>query len=847
MQRIYKPQLRLQALDGGPLRGGDGYQFGFYDAGIMRQILDEFGGGYKVWTLPVPANKKEYKYAEKLVNKPSVLYSLVDKDKIVYVTVDNCPDWMSALTQLGYEVHSGDKTNKRLKSAHRPTLLNANFKSNELNVLIVESDDYSRYTFTGPTSDVPVQYQDPDVYERLLDGGFVISRRLVQRAVENLPVYDPDNSTDTSDYYFDPRVRKKIVSDLLQARTLNARIIFDMGFLKGNCFVSDDLPEDIDIITSRANIKKEITYNQGFQFLAEPQGPKSKVITDDQTVINFPKLFRKSDMDMWLTEEYKKLFNDAVSGNLLTNWKYIYQRNWKDTDSLDDNEARARMAYVGYRWTAAGFSITESPWLMETVSISHARPLENRIPIPCSVYEQIVPESLVRMSGDYDFEVGPGDIKRHNELGVHVVNDIDWLEMYESHGGHDEDDFFKLFYREFEGGTIEGKKVLAARSPNGFGEYSIFNYVEGEWSPAWFKADGTEVRFPKVNGRGWPKRLSEATRDGSVTYVGLPSDAYQKPKRTGPYLQDDVLRDITIAMAGGNVGGFVNAAMLHSSVIAKHRPQQLCSLESAIDQCINPDDELDVAAIDAEALAIVQEVVAADKPIDRNLWYNRGSTRFLKKGQTVELYEGKITQMNNLCYAHYTDYVHKIRAWSQENARPSEVIHKLGQRFYSWALPTLRNFRMGLYNTNSSQDTIAAGVIGRNRWEQLYVNLVDRINKFERAEDRYDFVLALYSATMQVPTSKGKITDQIVMNRLVFPYLEEALQFYGIANIPVYRYVNNDVKIEIMKNDSWWWPLPDGSIMNYTDPYEFQQAHSMDSPIDFRMSKPSNKLAKTQS
>jgi len=837
MQRIYKPQLRLQALDGGPLRGGDGYQFGFYDAGIMRQILDHFGGGYKVWTLPVPNTDKEFKYAQKLVNRSSVLYSLVDKDKIVYVTVDNCPDWMSALTQLGYEVHSGDKTNKRLKSAHRPTLLNATFGVNELNVLIVESDSYSRYDFTGDEINVPDEYADPSVYERLLDGGFVISKRLVQRAVENLPVYDPENSTDTSDYYYDPRVRRKIVQDLLNSKTLNARIIFDKGFLKGNCFVVD-LPGDIDIITSEANIKNEITYNQGFQFLAEPQGPKSRVITDDQTVINFPKLFRKSDMDMWLTEEYKKLYQEATSGNLLTNWKYIYQRNWKDTNTLDDNEARARMAYVGYRWTAAGFSVTESPWLMETVSISHARPLENRIPIPCSVYEQIVPESLVRMAGYYDFEVNQGDIKRLTDLGVHVVNDIDWLEMYESHGGHDEDDFFKLFYREFEGGPIQGKKVLVARSPNGYGEYSIFNYVEGEWSPAWFMADGTEVRFPKVNGRNWPKRLSEATSEGYVRYSGLPSSHSPKVKRTGPYSQDDVIRDIKIAMAGGNVGGFVNAAMLHSSVVAKHRSVQLCSLEDAIDKCINPDHELDVLAIDTEASTIVQEVVSSGKPIDRNLWNNRGSTRYLKVGQTVELYEGKITQMNNLCYSHYSDYVYKIRQWTQENSRPSDIIHTLGQRFYSWALPVLRNFRMGLYNTNSSQDTISAGVIQRNRWEQLYSDLVDRINSFERIEDRNDFVISLYSATIQVPTSKGKITDQIVMNRLVFPYLEEALQFYGIANIPMYRIVNNDVKIELTKNDSWWWPASDGSIISYTDPYEFQKAHSMDSPIDFRMSKP---------
>jgi hypothetical protein len=47
--RIYEHNLRLQALLGGPLRGGESYQFGFYDAGILRQALDTVGsGGYKV-------------------------------------------------------------------------------------------------------------------------------------------------------------------------------------------------------------------------------------------------------------------------------------------------------------------------------------------------------------------------------------------------------------------------------------------------------------------------------------------------------------------------------------------------------------------------------------------------------------------------------------------------------------------------------------------------------------------------------------------------------------------------------------------------------------------------------
>ena len=833
--RIYQPQVRLQALLDSPLCGGESYQFGFYDAGILRQVLDTVGsGGYKVWTLPIPQNNLEFERAKQLVNDPKVQYSLVDKDKIVFVVVEDSPGWMSVTDKLGYEVMSGPKTNKRLKSFHRPTLLNAHF--DHLNIKFVEPTDYSRYNFIDENDDwgVSSQFRNPEITERLLDGGFVISRRLVQEAVKNLPMYNPDNSIDNQDYYYDPYIRKHLTTDLLNASVFNARIIFADGFIKGNAFVAD-LPEGVDVITSRTNVKKEIRYTQGFRFLAEPQGPKSRVTTDDQTVVNFPKLFRKSDMTMWLAEEYKKMYADATNGNLLTNWKYIYQRTWRDKDNLDDNEARARMAYVGYRWTAAGFKITESPWLFETVSISHAKPLLNRIPIPCSVYEQIVPESLVRMAG-YDVEIEEGTIIRINELGVHVVNDIDWLEMYESHGGHDQDDFFKIFYREIEGGNNHGEKmVIAIRSPNGHGEYSTFYYVEGSWSPTWHKADGTEIKFPKINGRNWPKRLSESIAFNKVTYTKLPSANLPKAHRSGPYTQSDVIRDIIIAMAGGNVGGFVNASMFHSSVIGKHRPVQLCSLEDAIDKCINPDNAQDVMAIDAEANTIMREVLDSKKPIDEFLWNDRGSNRFLKENETVELYQGKLSQLFDLRYTSYNNYVEQIRSWSQENARPSDIIHTLGNRMYGFAISALRAFRVQLFRNDNDDQTRSSGGIQRNTWENVYQSIVDKINSYERMQDKLDFTLALYSATIQIPTSRGNITDQIVMNRFVYPYLEAALQYYGIANIPVYDNRNGSLKIQIMKNDEWYWPDSNGVNQRYTTPFEFQQAHAEDSPVIFTM------------
>jgi hypothetical protein len=827
----YRPNVRLKAMANGPLRSNNNYQFGFYDIGVMRHAL-QFSGSpeYRVAALPIPTNDFDLTDLERIISHPSVQYAIVDKNKVVATIIDGQSGWMSTLNKMGFKVKGGGKAAKRMKSFHRATLINAHF--DKLNIQWVEPTEYSRYTFNedeGWSSWVT----DPSVKARLLDGAFVVSSRLIQEAVKNLPVYEPFNTLDTNEYYYDPTVRQQLVMFLLNSKVFNARIIFDEGTLKGNIIVSDELPEWVDVISSRENLKKEITYSGGFRLLAEPQGPKSRVITDDQTVINLPKLFRKSDMKMWLEEEYEKMFTKATEGQLITDWKSVFMRNFsRENQDIEDIEAQSRISYVGYRWVSMGLSITNSPWLFETLAVSHAKPLQKRIPIPCSVYEQVIPESMARMAGHH-MQVEEGTIMRINEIGVHVVNDFDWLEMYESHGGHDQDDFFKLFYRTIETGEGEGvKSVVVARSPNGFGEYSIFRYVQGQWYPKWTKSDGEEVSFPSVNGRGWPQRLSVAIRDQQVSYTGLPSATREDSTRpsTEEYSVEDVMHDVKIAMNGGNVGRYVNAAMLHSMVITKHRPVQLCSLESAIDGCTQTSDPDDRTAIDSESDIMIEEVLNSNKPIDRDFWFGRFRSLAAKHPE-VETYEGKITQLNKLCNEYYNKYVQRVIKYSQENVRPLPIIHELGQRLYYHALPVLRNFRMSIFNANASDIVQTANGIKRNEWEYLYNNIVDKIESFERVQDQYDFILSLYSASIKNPTSNGKITDQIVMNRLVYPYLEAALIHYGIGNKVVMKFENGEVKLTELCAGTWSYPNEDEQLVEFNNVIDYQKYHAQFSPI----------------
>lgn len=829
--QTYRPTVRLRATSGGPLRSNNDYQFGFYDIGVFRHALEHTGSSeYRVATLPIPANAFDLADLEKILNHPSIQYAIVDKNKIVLTIVEGQTGWMSVFNDMGFTVKGGNKTAKRMKSFHRATLLNAHY--DHLNVHWVDSNAYCRYDLNY-TGDGEMWYNDPKVINRLLDGGFVVSSRIVQKAVQNLPTNGVSEDFDASEYYYDPTIRQHLTQFLLSSKVYNGRILMSEGMIKGNFIVSDNLPEHVDVISSRENLKTEICYHSGFRLLAEPQGPKSRVITDDQTVINLPKLFTKEDTQFWLEEEYEKMFQKAVKGELLTNWKSVFVRNFnRENQDVEDVEAQSRIGYVGYRWVSMGLSITNSPWLFETLAISHAKPLQKRIPIPCAVYEQIIPESLAKMAG-FNIEVEPGTIRRINSVGVHIVNDMDWLEMYESHGGHDQDDFFKLFYRTMKAGPYDGQRVvIAVRSPNGYGEYSIFRYVEDEWFPTWEKSDGEEISFPEVNGRNWPQRLSEAIYEGKVKYSGLPSSHKKNDKRSEDetYTVKDVLRDVKVAMNGGNIGRYVNAAMLYSMVISEHRPAQVCSMESAIDGCINAADSADREAIDLDAENMIAQVLSTGKPIDRDFWQGRFRS-LAKKHPEIETYEGRITQLNTLCNESYKAYTKRVVEYSQEHIRPLEIIHQLGQRMYYHSLPLLRHFRMSIFNANAMDAVYMSSGITREEWNSLYNMIVNAIISHERVQDQHDFILALYSASIKNPTSNGKVTDQIVMNPLVYPYLEAALIHYGIGNKVVMSHKNGETTLTEIKTDTWIYPNENGENIEFKDPFEYQKFHSQHSPI----------------
>jgi hypothetical protein len=265
----------------------------------------------------------------------------------------------------------------------------------------------------------------------------------------------------------------------------------------------------------------------------------------------------------------------------------------------------------------------------------------------------------------------------------------------------------------------------------------------------------------------------------------------------------------------------------------------LCTLETALDKCINPDSIEDVIAIDNEAKAIVRQVIESRTPIDQFVWSTRGSARLLEENDDLLIDEnGKLTMMSKLCYDKFQEHCIRVREWSQDNARPSDPrIAQLGnsklQMFYH-ALPIVNQFRSGIWSINTSEATAENGSIVRNSWEYLYSKQVDIINSFELESDRHDFVLALYAVCLNVPTKGGKITDHYMMNRFVYPYLESALQYYGLGkSVNFLMQEDGDVKILESLVTEWKFTDPEGNSILFNDPIEFQEAQSVYSKVQF--------------
>ncbi len=474
----------------------------------------------------------------------------------------------------------------------------------------------------------------------------------------------------------------------------------------------------------------------------------------------------------------------------------------------------------------SGMKITDSPWLTEQMArnilsvIQTSDSNKMRIPAPCAIRCQVVSQSLASMSGcDLDIEVG--SIRWLPEQDVLVVHDYDWLEMYESHGGMDLDDFFVAYWRLIDG----ERKVVIMRSPNDYGEYSVFDYVEGDWYPTERVSAGT-IEFPPVPTYPglWPKRLSEAVRDGEIEYLGLPStrmDPEDSVRRL--YNRSDVRAALLNNVDSQTcVGANVNARSLDSDTNRRHRPVQLTTMESCIDTGAQGGCAEDIDAVTTEAHQIVQAIIndPDEAPIDAYLW----ETRFARiLGTPFDpkriRYDGHMTQIHNFRLRFAEEYMEMVRDFVNNHVAQNldPRIHELGARYLSRGYDLMTYSRQALVGIQSNNKRRATA----DDWEAIHTYMLREIDKCGAESDRHDMMLGLLSACHKVPAaSTGRVSDQLVMNPALFDPLMAALRYYGIA---AHLFINDDGQIERRFTESWELPCTNCDDVGITvNPLEWQ-------------------------
>lgn len=787
--------------------------------GYTYPILKDLAGDrvFQILKAPIPAatSPNQVKFLKSLTSQPETVYSYVDAGDVTIIQIEGYDNRATPLSYHSWFVNNAQKTFKRLKTLNRPFRL-WNKLDRPIKVFLVDDDSYTNEDLEG---------YEPEIIERLLDGAFVISRELFEGCLANVHFPELQRENLPPELMVDYYRSQEYLRQAQYFHAFNARIFGPMdfgsldhddelwkrpGMLKGEAFINvAGMCEKmhVDVICTRSALKHEVANTKKTFVLLEPQKAKrSGVMSDLQTMINLPAMYQFEDVSAWTKEDLLAKFHKLNTNQIMESWYEMSSPFFNSSSRFfDHNDVASLTKWNARAWLMSGRRITESPWLYEQLGYAIAKglqahkPSKLRFPIPCAVRAQIISQSCASMAGD-DYVIERNEGRWSEELEAIVVNDLDWLEMYSSHGGHDLDDFFVGYWR-----TIGGqRKIVVVRSPNDWGEYTILDYHEGDWYPVFETHLGQVSAFPEVSDDPslWTTRLSEMVADEQIIYTGLPSQNNPAPKvDPEPYSNKHVMRLIENNRASATcVGANVNARALHSLCVGSHRQVQLTTMETCIDTGTQGGSLEDAEAVMAEAKDIVSKIVADPKVmIDSYMWI----TRFARFTES-SFDRRRLTSNTHVSKAHNfrIDAANNFKQMVRDHAKKlvpnaDPEVHRLGRRFLRPAYNVLIETRLSMVRMQN----VGEQELVPNDWNDVHAPALNAINAFEKEVDRHDFVLALYSATLKVPTrSTGKVTDQLVMNPHIFPHLLNAMRFYGLA---YYIDITPEGKIERSKNTEW--------------------------------------------
>lgn len=785
---------------------------------------------------------------------PSLFAGYVDDTGVCYVVLGGSDGWWSrSKLASGLRIWAIKKVIKRLKSFNRPAILGGELT--ELKVVQVSDEAFLQDpNFRASVEAKMLEYPEDirptyeEVAERLLDGIGVISPRLLNKLIE------------VSAFHSDPVKADQQKRRIKHSWVFNGRFWTELGFIKGNFILAAPgaYPDaDWDLLVPACAIKEEVLSLTHKLAILEPQGPKTKVVTDVQTLLNNPWLHPKVFMVAVITDFFAKLRRDIEGGTALEQFSDLEaQRSGAYSRGRFEQTVNTAMKLSTLDAAWRGINYLNSPFMVTRLASGKVANLLDkrngrlRIPMPCVISEQIISESAARAAG-YDISVNSGEVRRLVEQGVHVMNDLDYVFAYDDQGGWDQDDFAKLFYRTFEGRKV----IVVVRSPNELGQYTILNYVEGEEFPTYETVEGRVVSFPTIEGPA-PKQLSVALKDGSLRYTGLPSDLLPKSnKKAAEYSKADFKADILACVGMGDPGMPSNVRMLWADAVKMLRATYRCSQEKMVDAFTQREAGsgiMDGEAIMAETEDMLRELSLMDVSFDWHFCRTRGLVKTLRRLNPNVSFrkDGIFSVLWEIMDKEITEFEAWAKKLGQDNAAPpSPVVLDLGG--YNWAMeyanmrvkPAFKSLtpqqQMWKLNYNKARDLVKAvrGAMGnaqselnrahneecarlnldprevekpklpKEAYQAMYKPLMDHFNSISGIE-RHTFAMSVMSICYTLRTGPGEWSDVILWNSMVnadgtpqspYPYIIEALVFFGIAGEVEYD-EDNQRPVRVMRN-----------------------------------------------
>jgi hypothetical protein len=681
------------------------------------------------------------------VNNPKICLAYAEPTGLVLVEAPG--GWLGPWKELGLEVENGSKVAKRLKTLTRGFIFERGFAVGELALKMLADDEH-------PTR---LPGLDHAAKQKLLDGAFLISRSLADHVIDSVGL-------EHTERWQEQRRRGR------STRLFNARVLIPRGtpgcekggLLKGNAVVVDDdqMPPGASIASHPCNVKHELSGWTEWRIGLEPQPPLPEARYNLQLSLALPQLFLPHEVREWVTQEVYRVEASIRGGKLLDTFEALADRRLHGDAGPDGITSTLLLTrWMAMDFFSAGYDFRHSPALTEGIFRAHTAALVDagraRInpPIPCAITEQIVSDSMARLCG-LELDLEPGTIRRFREFGFAVVNDADWLEMLPSHGGCDADDHFVLVFR-----TVNGvKKVIVLRNPSDIGEYSVFDFVDGDPYPTSMRLIpqedgnllGEPVAFPEVDLSGASKRTSDALKDGLLQVRGLPASEISE---YAEYTREAVENDLERVLQGTNPGVYVNAKMVWNAVFGCQPAQLPATLEDVIDACVQGGSVDAMNAVRKAAKTFLDAICESGEPVDALLWRTRGDPNREPLGG---LYEGPLTQLVKHAQSEVARGQARISRWAQQIHVTPAILEQYRTAEYPQVRRILKDLRSEAFDMCRREK--AGEPVD---WQAFHETVLDLVTP----EGVGLFALVVH----ETPTVMGKkITDGLLLNREVFPH-----------------------------------------------------------------------------